>query len=404
MALSPISLVQKLTLLAAVLCVGSVATGQNSLTWSGQWQNRKYGTSGPLKCVARETKPGQWSATFTGTFKGDPFQYKANFQSRAGRQGLELSGQSTVSGHRYQWTGGMSATQFRIKYRNRIGYNGDFVLKGRNKNFPAPGDSVSKEPKSPGSADRTPEKPRGGSWDPMIKQRERLLFVGNSYMANEGGLHNYVTKALRKSKYEIVTDQAVFFGKPLKEMWQPATTRKISRNFDSVVITSGDLESMRRFDSAIRKSGKKTIIFMTWEGRHPGNQSSAEQYTAATRRAVGLLRELESQTGAIVVPSAVVFHDLTVRPPQGVPRVDYLWKPRDIHQNELGTMINAWTMYAVLTGKSPAGVNFDMSPYIVGQRVQSDPQTRLTRRLRGELQKRVWEVVQAWRGGKCHLE
>ena len=82
---------------------------------------------------------------------------------------------------------------------------------------------------------------------------------------------------------------------------------------------------------------------------------------------------MERETGATIVSSAVAFHALTVRPPEGMPRIDYLWKPRNIHQNEIGTMINAWMLYAMLTGNSPVGVNFDMPPYVVGQKLKGNP-------------------------------
>jgi hypothetical protein len=41
------------------LTIVSSADGQDAQTWVGKWNNRKYGTSGPLKCVAKESKAGQ---------------------------------------------------------------------------------------------------------------------------------------------------------------------------------------------------------------------------------------------------------------------------------------------------------------------------------------------------------
>ena len=98
-------------------------------TWEGTWNNRKYGTRGPLKCVAAEVKPGQWKGTFTGTFQGDPFEYEATFQSKKGRNQLDLYGKAKIRGHRYEWNGVMRGTQLQGKYKSSVGYYGEFVLK-----------------------------------------------------------------------------------------------------------------------------------------------------------------------------------------------------------------------------------------------------------------------------------
>ena len=109
---------------------GALRTQATSRTWEGKWNNRKYGTSGPLKCVASEVKPGQWKAVFTGKFQGDPFEYTAEFQSRPSRPSLlKLSGKATIRGHRYQWTGQMGQSGLNGKYDSSVGYNGEFVLK-----------------------------------------------------------------------------------------------------------------------------------------------------------------------------------------------------------------------------------------------------------------------------------
>jgi hypothetical protein len=101
-----------------------------SRTWEGTWNNRKYGTKGPLKCVASEIKPGEWKGKFTGTFQGDPFDYEATFTSKEGRnQQLDLAGKATIRGHRYEWTGVMGGTTLRGKYKSSVGYFGEFVLK-----------------------------------------------------------------------------------------------------------------------------------------------------------------------------------------------------------------------------------------------------------------------------------
>ncbi len=131
-----------------------------------------------------------------------------------------------------------------------------------------------------------------------------------------------------------------------------------------------------------------------------GHRATIPQYTKATRTAVNAMRAFEKETGATVIPVAVLYHDLTVRPPNQMPRVDYLWQKADAHQNALGTMASALLMVAVLTGESPAGLNFDFPPHIVGQQLTDEPDLRLTRELREILQYRSWSVAQDWAKGK----
>lgn len=119
----------------SLLAVGpsdSLASNAETRTWEGTWNNRKYGTKGPLKCVASETKPGRWEATFTGLFQGDPFKYKATFLAKKGRgTQLALSGNATIRGHKYQWKGQMKGKGLRGDYDSSVGYNGQFILTER---------------------------------------------------------------------------------------------------------------------------------------------------------------------------------------------------------------------------------------------------------------------------------
>ena len=118
-------------LMIAFVCLIAlpVAAQEGTRTFEGQWNNRKFGTSGPLRCVAKQSEEGVWEATFTGLFRGDPFEFDATFNSRKGRQGLDLSGNSTVRGHKYQWTGSLREGALLGRYRSSVGYYGEFRLR-----------------------------------------------------------------------------------------------------------------------------------------------------------------------------------------------------------------------------------------------------------------------------------
>lgn len=112
-----------------LVCGTAQAQDAKAKTWEGTWTNKKYNTTGPLKCVATPGKAGKWTATFTGKFQGDPFEYKAEFQSKPGKGETLLSGKSKVRGHDYEWTGNIKGTTLTGKYNSTVGYYGNFVLK-----------------------------------------------------------------------------------------------------------------------------------------------------------------------------------------------------------------------------------------------------------------------------------
>jgi hypothetical protein len=117
-----------LTLLLILLCGAPLAADEEERVWEGRWNNRKYNTNGPLKCVATETDDGTWKATFSGTFKGDPFSYEVTFQSKQARNRTDLAGKAVIRGHNYQWTGALSGNRLTGRYRSSVGYFGEFVL------------------------------------------------------------------------------------------------------------------------------------------------------------------------------------------------------------------------------------------------------------------------------------
>ncbi|TWT54903.1 hypothetical protein Pla22_25570 [Rubripirellula amarantea] len=379
-------------LLLLAVTVASNVDAQERV-FEGPWNNRRTGASGTMTCNATEVNQGQWTAIFRGVFQGKPFEYKIDFQSKASGSGSILAGTTSIDGKRYEWNGTLQASQLRGRYQATNGWNGEFTLNetaASRRNVP-----MSVEPESIEEVEIKP----------VIQDGDHLLFIGNSYMANEGGVYNYLQAALKKRGIDITHQSEIAYGKPLSEMvTREVGTAMMDPKVDVVVITSGDLKSMQQFATKLKDSGKKLVVFMTWEGKHPGNQSSKTQYTSATRKAVRQMRELEKQTGATIIPSAVLYHDLTMNPPDGMPRIDYLWKQRNIHQNALGTMANALLMTAMLTGESPAGLNFDFPPHIVGQNIPDEPDLRFTRDLRETLQYRAWSVAHDWTKGRSHLE
>jgi hypothetical protein len=124
-------LVKRFMLVLVLTLISSPLFAQDAArTWEGTWNNKKFGTKGPLKCVATEDDKGVFKATFTGKFMGDPFKYEATFESKKkGRNQRTLSGKSVIRGHDYKWTGEMKGKSLKGKYTSSVGYFGTFVLK-----------------------------------------------------------------------------------------------------------------------------------------------------------------------------------------------------------------------------------------------------------------------------------
>ncbi len=230
-------------------------------------------------------------------------------------------------------------------------------------------------------------------------------------MGNYGGVHNVLQKMLTTTPapVTITTKLDVYYGKPLAAMFTPQAQDLIrSKKFDPVVITSGTLEVMKQFDTLIREQGARTVVYMTWEGVHPGNKGTAEQYRAATAAEVKVMRRMERETGAVIVPVAVVYYDLITHPPRSGLREDFLWRPANIHQNFLGTAVNAWTLQAVLNGHSPVGLDFDYTANLPDwlQQTLAPDDLALARdaSLRRACQERIWRIVQQWRAGKTAFD
>jgi hypothetical protein len=97
-------------------------------TWEGTWMNRKYNSSGPLKCVATSTGEGTAAATFSGTFMKDPFSYEVTVSTKKERDRLALSGTAQLDGDKYEWTGYVRGKVLFGEFRSLKGHNGEFRL------------------------------------------------------------------------------------------------------------------------------------------------------------------------------------------------------------------------------------------------------------------------------------
>src|SRR5436190_22513070 len=113
----------KFVLTLVVVCsFTSAALAEEEKTWEGTWTNKRYGTTGRMKCVGTKQKNGSWKATFSGKFQGRDFSYTVTFKSKAGKGQEALSGTATINRARYQWTGTLKGDTLTGNYRSSNGY------------------------------------------------------------------------------------------------------------------------------------------------------------------------------------------------------------------------------------------------------------------------------------------
>jgi hypothetical protein len=118
-----------LTCVLILVCSPAFAE-ETTKTWQGTWRNLKFRTTGTLKCTAVTKDDGKtWDGTFDGVFQGSRFSYKAKFAGKPGRGRTDLSGDATIDGAKYQWTGYIRGTTLYGKFRASNGYFGNFGLK-----------------------------------------------------------------------------------------------------------------------------------------------------------------------------------------------------------------------------------------------------------------------------------
>jgi hypothetical protein len=97
--------------------------------WSGEWNNRKFGTKGPVTCIAEMQDGGKWKASFEGVGIGKPFRYEVEITATEKGNQTMLQGKSLVDGDSYEWSGHVKGNTLYGRYRSASGNNGEFQLK-----------------------------------------------------------------------------------------------------------------------------------------------------------------------------------------------------------------------------------------------------------------------------------
>jgi len=195
----------------------------------------------------------------------------------------------------------------------------------------------------------------------ILKEGDKILFVGNGAVGSEGGLHHHFRRTLKRMQepLTIETDWIAMYGaNSLADMYTDELVERIRTGTDDwVIVQSGDTSDLYRFKKLIQEHGKQMVVYGTW----PENPMLPDNSLYSSRE--DLLQKLivwkafESQTAIPVIPCGLAFYDLLVNPPPGHEvRPDYLFVPGSSVQNDLGTVVNIAAIFYTLTGRNPVGL------------------------------------------------
>ncbi|HEY4188601.1 MAG TPA: hypothetical protein VGP07_26260 [Polyangia bacterium] len=202
---------------------------------------------------------------------------------------------------------------------------------------------------------------------PLIKDGDAVFFIGNSFFGwHDRPLPDWVA-ALGEAvtpPVHIRTGADIVFGtaRLASFMKHPATQAALASHAYNVFVLQGEdteavddkaefHQAVRDFNRAIEAAGARTVLFMTWE--FPWRRFIDELSVSYD--------EIGEELGIPVIPAGLLFKDCE-HARQG--ELSY-WLTSDtqhphgeLHQNEMGSAVNAYATFETLTGINPHGVNF----------------------------------------------
>ncbi len=194
----------------------------------------------------------------------------------------------------------------------------------------------------------------------------KISFISNSYMGAYGGLNNYLELAVNASDDPVtlntiparIDNGGWYWGMWLGQMTSALDRIENEGNYDTCIFLDGPMQTMREFADRLFAACDDVVLFADGGGHNPVTLGSNYLNNTATTLANARLMQSE-YPNLLVVPMAYVFYRLTINPVVVVPRLDYLYGDNNIHQNGLGTLVNTFGLYSMLTAKSPLGLSFD---------------------------------------------
>ena len=181
----------------------------------------------------------------------------------------------------------------------------------------------------------------------------KVLFVGNSFTARND-VPGLIADMAQSRGHSLEHKLISAGGASLKMHWNKGDAQKAMEKtrYDYVVLQEQSTlpvkncqrthENIRLFDEAIRTSGAKMVLYLTW-----AREKVPETQKALTDCYMSIGQEL----GAIVVPAGVAWERVLATPSHPV-----LHDKDGSHQTLAGSYLAACVFFAVLFEESPVGV------------------------------------------------
>ena len=198
---------------------------------------------------------------------------------------------------------------------------------------------------------------------PMSKAKRRnaivnVLFIGNSFTArnNLPGLIEQLAAARGTTMQHRLISAG---GASLRTHWNAGTALKAitEGEYDSVVLQEQSTlpvknakrmhENIRLFDAAIKETGAKTVLYMTWARR---NAPQAQQAITDAYTTIG------QELGATVVPVGLAWQRYLLAHNQ-----PFLHDRDESHPTLAGSYLAACVFTAVLFNKNPVGIKLELT-------------------------------------------
>lgn len=190
----------------------------------------------------------------------------------------------------------------------------------------------------------------------MAKTNRRLtnmLFIGNSF-TQRNDLPSLIAELARGKDMRIDHDLISVGGASLRNHWNGHLAAKAieTGNYDYVVLQEQSTlpiknakrmaENVRLFDELIKRSGAKTVLYMTWAREHtPEAQSTiADAYNT-----------IGAELGAIVVPVGLAWQSF-----QAQHETPVLYDRDQSHPSLAGSFLAACVFLTVLLKTNPVGL------------------------------------------------
>jgi len=192
---------------------------------------------------------------------------------------------------------------------------------------------------------------RGGS------KSLKVLFVGNSFTARNN-VPALLAELAEARGHHLDHRLISMGGASLRMHWNKAQAQSEmnSTKYDYVVLQEQSTlpvknalrmhENIRLFDEAIRASGAKTVLYLTWARAHSPNAQKAitDAYTT-----------IGKELGALVVPAGVAWEKFL-----GKHKTPVLHDKDGSHPTLAGSYLAACVFLGILFGESPVGIESDL--------------------------------------------